>query len=193
MSEAPPKPIPSTEIVTDRLVLRPMCEADIAVTVEALGNLEVSGRLARVPHPYTESDARWWLEETRRGRARGLSEHFMLVPRAGGAAIGAIGLHGDDGGRRAEVGYWIVQSHWSRGYAREALAALVRHAFSTRSPTIWILEAKVHESNPASIRVLEACGFLDVDAVVCTSLATGTNSSARRFELRREGSEFTGS
>jgi RimJ/RimL family protein N-acetyltransferase len=186
MSSNVPKPILPIELQTDRLLLRPMREDDIEMTVASLGDLEISRRLARIPHPYTEADAHWWLEETRRGRASGTVEHFMIELRASGAPIGAIGLHQDAAGERAEVGYWLAKAHWNRGYAREALAMVVRYAFFERVPVITTLEAKAHASNPASIRVLEACGFLDVGSVECTSLATSGNIPARQFELRRE-------
>ena len=186
MPDNAPQPISPIELQTDRLLLRPMREDDIEMTVASLGDLEISGRLARIPHPYTEADARWWLEETRRGRASGMVEHFMIELRVTSAPIGAIGLHQDAAGKCAEVGYWIAKAHWSRGYAREALAMVVRYALYERVPVITTLEAKAHESNPASIRVLEACGFLDVGTVECTSLATSGNIPARQFELRRE-------
>jgi 8-oxo-dGTP diphosphatase len=168
-----------------------MHEADIDATVSALGDFEVSRHLARVPHPYTEHDARVFLKIVERGRAEGAMVHFMIVPRTERTPIGAIGLHQDMQSRRAEVGYWIAREHWGRGYAREALAEVVRYAFFARAstsniPTINILEAKALETNRASIRVLEACGFLDVGAVDCASLATGTTSPARQFELRAE-------
>lgn len=186
MSDEVPQPVPSLELQTERLLLRPMREDDIEMTVASLGDLEISRRLARIPHPYTEADARWWLDETRRGRASGLIEHFMIALRTSFAPIGAIGLHPDARGERAEVGYWIAKAQWNRGYAREALAMVVRYAFFERGPAISVLEAKAHESNPASIRVLEACGFLDVGSTCCTSLATEGSIPARQFELRRE-------
>jgi ribosomal-protein-alanine N-acetyltransferase len=163
-----------------------MCERDIASTVAGLGDFEVSRHLARVPYPYTEEDARRWFEETRRGRLGGASEHFTIVLRSKDQPLGAIGWHADATLRRAEIGYWIARPSWGNGYAREALAAVVQHAFFTRTPALDILEAKVHETNPASMRVLEACGFLDVGAVACASLATGTTVPARQFELRAE-------
>ncbi|MFM7135259.1 MAG: GNAT family N-acetyltransferase, partial [Planctomycetota bacterium] len=86
--------MPAAPVVlrTERLLLRPMEEGDIAFTVAALGDLEVSRHLAFVPHPYAESDARWWLDETRRRRADGSMDHFMIEPIEGGTPIGAIGL-----------------------------------------------------------------------------------------------------
>ena len=58
-----------------------------------------------------------------------------------------------DGREPVEVGYWIAQSHWGRGIATAALAALLEE--ETRRPLI----AGVVVHNTASRRVLEKCGF----------------------------------
>lgn len=170
---------------TPRLVLRPMRESDVAFTAAVLGDLEVSRRLARVPHPYTEIDARAWLAEVHRLRREAVLDHFM-IDLADGQAVGAIGLHADGpDATDAEVGYWIAPAHWNRGYAREALGAVVRHAFEARAPRLAVLHARAQRANPASIRVLEACGFTEEQATVCRSAATGTDEPALRFTLRR--------
>lgn len=166
-----------------------MREEDIAPTVEALADPAVSRMLARVPHPYTERDARAFLEVVERGRALGEAEHFVVAPRTGPDArpIGAIGLHGSADSPVAEVGYWIASAHWNRGYAREALAAVARHALFLRTPPLAALSAHAFESNPASARVLEACGFTRVeDGILVRCAATGCDETSSRFELRRE-------
>jgi RimJ/RimL family protein N-acetyltransferase len=58
-----------------------------------------------------------------------------------------------DGVGEREVGYWIASSLWGRGVASAALAAFL--AEETRRPLI----ATVADHNPASLRVLEKCGF----------------------------------
>jgi RimJ/RimL family protein N-acetyltransferase len=62
-------------------------------------------------------------------------------------------------GRRL-VGYWIGQEFWGRGLATEALAELV-DIVDARP-----LYAEVVTTNVASIRVLEKCGFTQVEAHV---------------------------
>jgi RimJ/RimL family protein N-acetyltransferase len=52
-----------------------------------------------------------------------------------------------------EVGYWIGREHYGKGIATRALAALLA-SFPERP-----LFAHVARHNPASIRVLEKCGF----------------------------------
>jgi RimJ/RimL family protein N-acetyltransferase len=58
----------------------------------------------------------------------------------------------DRDGKR-EVGYWIGREFWGKGLATKALAELLEH--ETERP----LYARVATANPASIRVLEKCGF----------------------------------
>ena len=58
-----------------------------------------------------------------------------------------------DGVGEREVGYWIASSLWGRGVASAALAAFL--AEETRRSLI----ATVAVHNPASLRVLEKCGF----------------------------------
>ncbi|MFZ9915695.1 MAG: GNAT family N-acetyltransferase [Phycisphaerales bacterium] len=170
---------------TRRLVLRPMHEGDVAFTAAVLGALAVSRRLARVPHPYTEADARAWLTQVERLRQEAVLDHFM-IDLADGQAVGAIGLHAEGpDATDAEVGYWIAPAHWNKGYAREALGAVVRHAFEVRTPRLAVMHARAQRANPASIRVLLACGFTEEHDTVCHSAATGIDEPALHFTLRR--------
>lgn len=59
--------------------------------------------------------------------------------------------------RRAEVGFALGRAHWRKGYATEALVALLGHAFSDLA--LHRLEADVDPRNRASMRVLERLGF----------------------------------
>jgi len=59
---------------------------------------------------------------------------------------------------RREVGYWIGREFWGRGVATRALGALLTEV--TERP----IYAGVADTNLASIRVLEKCGFAVVAA-----------------------------
>ena len=163
-----------------------MEEGDVEPTVVGLGDLEVSRRLARVPHPYLERDARAFLAILVEGRATGEIDHFVIDLKAGPRAIGAIGVHGsgtDDG--VAELGYWIARPHWNRGYAREAAMAMIRRSFLERDPPLSRLVSRVHRDNPASSRVLASCGFVVIGEEESSSLATGRVEPSVVYELRR--------
>lgn len=62
--------------------------------------------------------------------------------------------------RRAAVGYALRRSAWSRGYATEALHALLAFAFDGEGGlALHRVEADVDPRNAASVRVLERLGF----------------------------------
>jgi RimJ/RimL family protein N-acetyltransferase len=69
----------------------------------------------------------------------------------GDTLVGNIGVFGEPAHR--EVGYWIGREHWGRGVATAALNEVLRQR--AERP----LYAHVAKHNPASIRVLEKCGF----------------------------------
>ena len=72
---------------------------------------------------------------------------------ADGAVAGHVVSFVREGKGEREVGYWIASSLWGRGIASAALAAFL--AEEPRRPLI----ATVAVHNPASLRVLEKCGF----------------------------------
>jgi len=49
------------KFTTKRLILRPPTMRDVAGLVEQIGNIKVSRYLLAVAHPYTEADAKWWI------------------------------------------------------------------------------------------------------------------------------------
>ena len=57
----------------------------------------------------------------------------------------------------AELGYWLGAPYWGRGYATEAVRAVIDHAFGELGHEVLLSGARV--TNPASRRVLEKCGF----------------------------------
>ena len=117
------------------------------------GEWEVARYTARIPHPYPEGAAEQWI----RGQIEADDGTFAIVRRADGQVIGAIGYEHEPDARRAVLGYWIGKPYWGQGYATEALAALVDHAFAQLSADE--LEGVAVPENRASIRVLEKVGF----------------------------------
>jgi RimJ/RimL family protein N-acetyltransferase len=61
-------------------------------------------------------------------------------------------------GRAATIGYTLAREHWGRGFATEAVDALLTHLFEGRSATR--VHAQLHPENVASARVLERSGFI---------------------------------
>ncbi len=178
--------IEAKELKTERLVLRPPVQADIAQLAALADNLRVAEMLARVPHPYTPDHARSFIEFAT-GTTGAIYALTLAEPgqRPGSGAtsgqlVGVAGLEPRDHG--LELGYWIGEPYWNKGYATEAAHALVDHAF--RSTTANALHAACRVINPASRRVIHKCGFQYAGQGMLNSLVAG-KVPIERYRLDR--------
>jgi RimJ/RimL family protein N-acetyltransferase len=87
-------------------------------------------------------------------------EWWMAVVADGetGEVLGDLALHLTWQGRTAEVGYTLAREHWGKGYATEALQALIEYLFDGLGVTRVF--GMLHPDNVASAMVLERCGLL---------------------------------
>ena len=83
---------------------------------------------------------------------------IWMIELKDGTHIGDLCYKGlkDDGS--VEIGYGISEAHQGRGYATEAVCALVDRAF--RQPGVTCVTAETEETNFASQRVLYKAGFI---------------------------------
>lgn len=154
-------PIIVPPLSTSRLMLRPPEEADIPALIRIAGDWEVARRLSRVPHPYTEEDARFFLTNI------APKSHVWAITQGadmqgeGQPMIGVISLSRDPEEPAAlNLGYYIGQDHWGHGYATEAGRAVVAYGLEKVGPSG--LKAQFHADNPASGHILEKLGFMPV-------------------------------
>jgi len=144
------------KLETERLVLRPWREGDEPSLVRHANNRKVSINLRdHFPYPYTMEDARAWIARCRTATP----PHQTFAIEHAGEAIGGTGLQPmlDVARFTAEVGYWLGEEHWGRGFATEALRRLTDYAFE--SLQYERLEALVFATNPVSCKVLEKSGY----------------------------------
>ena len=82
---------------------------------------------------------------------------FIKLKGESGTVIGDMCFKGlsDDG--MVEIGYGIYPPCQGHGYATEAVTALV--GWALKRDDVSSVEAEAEESNAASLRVLEKCGF----------------------------------
>jgi len=163
---------------TERLVLRAPRLED-AKTVAALANdRRIAENTARIPHPYKLADAKDWICSA--GQRAG--EQTFLITLASGAIIGACGLDLREP-PVPELGYWLGVPHWGKGYATEAMHALIDHAFTDLDHAALCAGARV--TNPSSRRVLEKCGFQWTGVGLCRIRALHSSAPIDRFRLER--------
>jgi ribosomal-protein-alanine N-acetyltransferase len=138
---------------TERLILRPFRQDDAGPVRELASNWNVARMLARVPHPYSVEDAESWIASQRQTKLEG--REYAYAVEYQGEFIGSAGMVCD--GNRVELGYWIGEPFWNRGFATEAVRKLAEEAFiALKSP---IVTAEHFADNHASGNVLRKAGF----------------------------------
>ena len=143
---------------TERLILRKWTEADAASLYEYAKNPAIGPIAGWPPHKSIE-ESKEVIQTVFNG-----AECYAICEKENGIAIGAIELmlngHTDMTERddECELGYWIGQPFWGRGYVPEAAAELLRRAFEDLGmTTVW---CGYYDGNQKSKRVQEKLGFV---------------------------------
>lgn len=166
---------------TERLILRQPSAQDIPELVALANNPKVAEMLARMPHPYGDAEARAFIAMVANsGEAVYALTTLGERPGTGGTFVGCAGLNATE--RGLELGYWIGEPHWRKGYATEAAHALVDLAF--RATSVQALHASCRVINPASRRVIHKCGFQYAGQGMLNSIVAG-RVPVERYRLDR--------
>ena len=137
--------------VTTNLLLRPGWSCDAPALAKAMGSKRIVANLASAPWPYGLEQAQAFLAKL---EAMPLP-NMLITLRTSAEVIGVVGFGYAPSGE-IELGYWIAEDHWGRGYATEA----ARAALDIAKTLGWSrIEAGHYLDNPASGRVLEKLGF----------------------------------
>jgi len=153
------------------LVLKPVPPTDYEAYRAMIDNPNIARMTGSIPHPVDlafvverlESRAKEEAELGNRAE-RGIYVDGLLVG-------GALYFPNEKNG--CEIGYFIAEEHWGKGYATKAAEAIV--ALARTHGFTGILFAQHAKDNPASGRVLEKIGFEVV--------GEGMSKSAARDEL----------
>ena len=145
--------LPDPPLGDDRIVLRDWADEDVPAIVAACRDPETA-RWTTVPVPYTEGDAREWLERCADAWERGTAP-FAVVDRDSGELVAAITmwLHRSV----AELGYWAVPAHRGKGIVPRAVWLVTRWCFVELGAAR--VQLGTFPGNEASERVAEKCGF----------------------------------
>jgi RimJ/RimL family protein N-acetyltransferase len=142
------------------VALRPWEPADIPAIAEACGEAEIARWLDLIPQPYTEADARWYVEHCEQGWREGTSSNFAIVEVSSARVVGSVGArHLEPEQGVTEVGYWVRMQARGHGYAARAVRLL----------SDWLLmdlgiarvQLRADTENLASRRVAERAGYVE--------------------------------
>jgi RimJ/RimL family protein N-acetyltransferase len=151
---------------TARLTVRPWHDltghanapADLAPIVAAMMTPAVSASLPDEWHgPFTVGRAQRWIEQRDKEGTT-----LLALDRTSGHAVGLLILHelaADAGsGVDLRLGYLIAEADWGRRLGRELVSGFV--GWCRGQPWIRSIAGGVDADNVASIRILEANGFV---------------------------------
>jgi RimJ/RimL family protein N-acetyltransferase len=137
-------------------VLRPFALSDAAVVQQLAGAAAVADTTLTIPHPYEDGVAEAWIGGHGPAYQRGENVVFAITEQ-NGALVGAMNLRLEPNHQRGELGYWIGVPYWGRGYATEALTAVLDYGFTAFG--LNRLDARHLSRNPASGRVMQKAGM----------------------------------
>jgi RimJ/RimL family protein N-acetyltransferase len=142
---------------TGRLTLRPIRIEDADALFEARGDAEVM-RYWDWPEQADAEAVRATFRAHIPELGDGATLWWVAALSPDGPAIGECDLSEIDRHHgRAEIGFLFARRHWGKGYAREAMEAVIAHGFDDLGlERLW---ARFHEGNEASRRLLERLGF----------------------------------
>ena len=151
--------IPLVIATTEHLTIRELIQEDVSRLCEICGqnsvrafisdigdNLqeEAEKHSAYIEHAYCFYDYGYW----------------GIYDRQTGELIGRCGIQDNmiDGTVEVELGYLLAEEQRGKGYAKEAVKAVLEYAF--RNVGLTRIVAQVAPENTASLRVAESCGML---------------------------------
>ena len=157
---------------------------DKKALAENLNNPRVQDMLRDgLPCPYTERDAEDYI---RAMLSADPEQVFAFAVTVDGEVIGSVGVFRKDNihRRTAELGYYIGEAYWGRGYMTSAVKQVCRLVFA-RSDIVRIF-AEPFAHNAASCRVLEKAGFVCEGTMRSNAVKNGRIVDMKLYALVRE-------
>ena len=138
----------------------------------------------RLPYPYTEADADWWLGMVAENDGK---EGIWRSIWADSELVGSISVERNSDEQRnvGSIGYMILTPFWSQGIGTEAVRQICGIVFQELAFDRII--GQVFPENVASVRVLEKNGFRLEETIVEKVIKSGM---VRDVKLYRKDNFF---
>lgn len=133
------------------------------------------------PYPYTIEDAATFLELAANGA---LGKVYGVYD--GDIFVGCCSLipQQDIYRLKAEIGYWIGEPYWGKGYATEVVKLLLNIAFEELN--LSRVYAHIFEFNKGSMRVLEKAGFHKEAIIKSSIIKEGKIFDEHLYSIRKD-------
>lgn len=141
-----------------RVYLKSPAPRDVDVISELANNHDISKNLHNTfPNPYTRADAIAFIDFAAAGLSSGAEVHLAIFTRDANELIGMIGLRVAVKDRNAEIGYWLGEKYWGKGYVKEAIRLMLAYGFEKLK--LNRIYAGAFSHNEKSMHILERLGF----------------------------------
>lgn len=148
----------TTELHTERLHLRKMKVSDSPSLFKVWSDPEAT-EFMNIDCFTDESQAKDMIKFLDECFLENKAIRFSIIEMESNDIIGSCGFNSlDFENEKAEIGYDIARAFWGRGYASEAINALLDYGFSTLK--LNRIEAKVEPENVNSVKVLQKLNFI---------------------------------
>ena len=144
------------QIETTRLILRQPQMSDAVTMFERYASDPEVTRFLGWPRHRSVRDTESFLHFSAQEWQRWPAGPYLIISRTDGQLLGSTGL-GFHTQHEAVTGYVLATDAWGKGYATEALTAVID---VSRRTGVTRLFALCHPEHRSSRRVLEKCGFV---------------------------------
>ena len=144
-------------IESKRIILRSWKDEDIGDLVEGLNNINVSKWMAGVTYPYTEKDAKAYIEKTKTLDEK-VKIPLAIVLKENNKVIGGVDIRNintKDG--TAGGGIWLNEKYQKNGYGTEAFSTKIKFCFEVLG--LRRMENGYFEGNDKSRKMQEKLGY----------------------------------
>lgn len=143
-------------ILTERLLLRKIEQADAPFILKGLSNHELTQYMLIRYNTLNEVQEQMNFYENHYNNKTGY--YWLMVCLQTGENIGVVGLTNISlKHRKAEIGFWCLPEFWSKGFTTDAAHAVIEFGFNHLQ--LARIEATVETENLASIATLKKLGL----------------------------------
>jgi len=151
-------PASQVTLQSQNLLLRHFSLEDAKQVYLLANNRNIANNVANIPYPYTLKDAKYWIETHFNEFLAQKKIIYAITLLKNNQLMGAISLveitpeH-----KRAELGYWLGERYWNKGYCTEATIILSEYVLQKLNFNKITAHHLIR--NPASGKVLLNAGF----------------------------------
>ena len=176
-----PIDVSGIRIETERLILRPWTESDVADMYE-YSRVPGVGEMAGWSHHESIEESQKIVKMFMNGK-----DVLAIEDKLSGKVIGSLGIHKNDNDHVGEaylgreVGYVLSKDYWGRGLVPEAVRGVISYCFEVLKYD-YLLCGHFTWNNQ-SRRVIEKCGFTYLKDILHTT-NSGTEELTKLYIIR---------